>query len=162
MPTETIAIGADDAAIELKDLIVAHLASRGHTVTDYGVARGQHTPYPDVACTVAEAIAAGRHARGIIICGTGIGVAIAANKVPGIRAAVCHDLYSTQRSRMSNNCQIMTMGARVIGPELAKSLVDVWLAAEFQGGASAEKVDRICAIEDKYGRADHLPPACAC
>lgn len=144
---QTIALGGDDAGIGLKKIIRVHLQSHGYSVKDYGISDQENTMYPDVAMTVAQAVARGEHKRGIIICGTGIGVAITANKVPGIRAAVCHDIYSTQRSRMSNNCQIMTMGARIIGPELAKQLVDVWMKSEFQGGRSEPKVQRIAAIE---------------
>ena len=150
-PTKPIAVGADDAAFELKAKIVDYLKSKGIPVEDYGV--NQPDPsvlYPDVALTVAQAIAAGRHDRGILMCGTGIGVAITANKVPGIRAAVCHDPYSTERSRKSNDCQIMTLGGRVIGEELAKSLVDIWLASDYQGGRSAPKVERMKEIDQQF------------
>ena len=150
-PTKPIAVGADDAAFELKAKIVDYLKSKGIPVEDYGV--NQPDPsvlYPDVALTVAQAVAAGKHDRGILMCGTGIGVAITANKVPGIRAAVCHDPYSTERSRKSNDCQIMTLGGRVIGEELAKSLVDIWLASDYQGGRSAPKVDRMKEIDDQF------------
>jgi ribose 5-phosphate isomerase B len=146
-----IAIGADDAAYHLKAAIVDHLQSRGIAVKDYGIDDpSSKTPYPDVALVVAEAIIAGKHDRGILMCGTGIGVAITANKIPGIRAAVCHDAYSTERSRKSNDCQIMTMGGRVIAAESAKLLVDIWLASEFQGGRSAPKVARIKEIEEQF------------
>src|SRR3984885_11214673 len=147
-PTKTIAVGADDAAFELKGKIVDYLKSKGLTVEDYGVAKPDPAVlYPDVALTVAQAIASGKHDRGILMCGTGIGVCITANKVPGIRAAVCHDPYSAERSRMSNDCQIMTLGSRGIGAELAKSLVDVWLRSEFQAERSGPKVERIKEIE---------------
>jgi ribose 5-phosphate isomerase B len=130
---------------------VDHLQSQGIAVEDYGIDDpSSKTPYPDVALVVAEAIIAGKHDRGILMCGTGIGVAITANKVPGIRAAVCHDAYSTERSRKSNDCQIMTMGGRVIAAESAKLLVDIWLASEFQGGRSAPKVARIKEIEQQF------------
>src|SRR5215469_12550111 len=145
-----IAIGADDAAFELKVKIVEYLKSAGIPVHDYGTFSADPSLYPDIALEVAQAVAAGKHDRGILMCGTGIGVAITANKVPGIRAAVCHDPYSTERSRKSNDCQIMTMGSRVIGDELAKSLVDIWLAADFQGGPSTLKVDRIKEIEQRF------------
>lgn len=142
-----IAIGADDAALELKALIVKHLETKGIPVQDYGVFTNDPMLYPDIALEVAQAVADGKHDRGIVMCGTGIGVSITANKVPGIRAAVCHDIYSAERSRMSNDCQIMALGARVIGPELAKSLVDAWLKSEFQQGRSGPKVERIKEIE---------------
>jgi ribose 5-phosphate isomerase B len=153
-PSKPIAVGADDAAFELKAKIVDYLKSKGIPVEDYGV--NQPDPsvlYPDVALTVAQAIAAGKHDRGILMCGTGIGVAITANKVPGIRAAVCHDPYSTERSRKSNDCQIMTLGGRVVGEELAKSLVDIWLASDYQGGRSAPKVERMKEIDQQFHKA---------
>lgn len=149
MSQTTIAIGGDDAATELKRVIVDHLLAEGFLVHDYGLIGTDEGSYPDIAYAVAHAIAEGKHERGIIICGTGIGVAITANKVPGIRAAVCHDAYSAERSRRSNNCQIMTLGARVVGPELAKCMVDVWLRSEFQGGSSASKVARMMELERK-------------
>jgi ribose 5-phosphate isomerase B len=146
-----IAIGADDAAYHLKVAIVEHLKSQSIAVEDYGIADpSSQTLYPDVALVVAEAILAGKHDRGIVMCGTGIGVAITANKIPGIRAAVCHDAYSAERSRKSNDCQIMTMGGRVVGTDLAKLLVDIWLASEFQGGRSTPKVARIKEIEKQF------------
>jgi ribose 5-phosphate isomerase B len=149
--SKSIAVGADDAAFELKAKIVEHLKSRGIEVEDYGVDKPDPAIlYPDVALTVAQAVAAGKHDRGILMCGTGIGVAITANKVPGIRAAVCHDSYSTERSRKSNDCQIMTMGGRVVGEELAKSLVDIWLTSEYQGGRSAPKVERMKEIDKQF------------
>jgi ribose 5-phosphate isomerase B len=149
--SKSIAVGADDAAFELKAKIVEHLKSKGIPVEDYGVDKPDPSIlYPDVALTVAKAVAAGKHDRGILMCGTGIGVAITANKVPGIRAAVCHDSYSAERSRKSNDCQIMTMGARVVGEELAKHLVDIWLASEYQGGPSAPKVERMNEIDKHF------------
>jgi ribose 5-phosphate isomerase B len=147
---KSIAIGADEAAFELKNKIADHLRSRGLPVEDYGVHNTDPILYPDIALTVAQAISGGKHDRGILLCGTGIGVCITANKVPGIRAATCHDAYSAERSRKSNDCQIMTMGARVVGDELAKQLVDIWLEADFQGGRSTAKVERIKEIESGF------------
>jgi ribose 5-phosphate isomerase B len=153
-PTKPIAIGADDAAFELKNKIVDYLKTKGIPVEDYGVQTADPSVlYPDIALTVAQAVAAGTHDRGILMCGTGIGVAITANKVPGIRAAVCHDSYSAERSRKSNDCNVMTIGARVVGEELAKNLVDIWLASEFQGGRSAPKVERMKEIEKQFQHA---------
>lgn len=146
----TIALGADDAAFELKETIKRYLQERGIEVTDYGVHDTKPSLYPDIAVTVAEAIATGRHERGILMCGTGLGMAITANKVPGVRAATCHDTYSAERARKSNDAQILTMGARVIGPELAKVVVDAWLRSEFQGGGSTAKVERIKEYEKRY------------
>lgn len=145
-----IAIGCDEAAYSLKVEIMKHLDARGIKYRDFGAARGEVVLYPDVAVSVAESVAAGEYQRGILVCGTGIGMAITANKVPGIRAAVCHDPFSTERSRKSNDAQIMCMGERVIGVELAKYLVDIWLGCEFSGGGSAPKVDRITEIERGY------------
>lgn len=146
-----IAIGCDEAAFELKETIKKHIQAKGIEVKDFGVnSRDEAVLYPDIAVIVAESIAEGKYERGILLCGTGVGMAISANKVPGIRAAVCHDPYSTERSRKSNNAQIMCMGARVIGSELAKNLVDTWLECEFAGGGSIPKVNRIMEYEHKY------------
>jgi ribose 5-phosphate isomerase B len=146
---KTIAIGGDEASYELKKVISAHLTDLGYTVEDFGVYNRDPILYPDVALAVAEEIAAGKFERGILICGTGIGVCITANKVPGIRAAVCHDSYSAQRARKSNDCQIMTLGARVVGNDLAKNLVDIWLDSEFED-RSAPKVNRINEIDAQF------------
>jgi len=136
-----IAIGADSAGKPLLDVIAAHLATKAglevHDLSQAGF-------YADLSQNLARTIVDGQHERGILICGTGIGVSISANKVPGIRAALTHDTYSAERAAKSNNAQIITMGARVIGPELAKSIVDTWLASEFDPkGASAGNVDAI-------------------
>jgi len=153
-----IAIGCDEAAYNLKKEIIEHLGKRKDVeLVDFGVGEGETCLYPDIAHVVANAVAKKEFDRGILLCGTGIGMAISANKVPGIRAAVCHDPYSTERSRKSNNAQIMCMGARVIGVELAKYLVDIWLECDFAGGGSTAKVNRIEELEretlSKYGGA---------
>ena len=142
-----IAIGCDEAAYGLKETLKAMLQAQGHDVQDYGTREGETAAYPDVAFAVAEAVAAGRHPRAVLLCGTGIGMAISANKVAGVRAAQCHDSYSAERARKSNDAQVICMGARVIGPELAKSILSAWLASEFEGGRSASKVERIAAYE---------------
>ena len=147
-----IALGCDHNAFRLKELIKEHLKSLGRDVEDYGVHSEDPVDYPDIAERVAEAIAEGKHDRGILICGTGLGMAISANKVPGVYAATCHDAYSAERARKSNNAQVITFGAQVIGPELARALVDVWLDSEFQGGRSQPKVDKIRKIEEKYSK----------
>ncbi len=143
----SIAIGCDEAAYDLKETLKAMLAGLGHDVEDFGTHEAKPVLYPDIAFAVAEAVAAGKHARAVLLCGTGIGMAISANKVAGVRAAQCHDTYSAERARKSNDAQIITIGARVVGPELAKSIVQAWLDSEFQGGGSAAKIDRIAAIE---------------
>ncbi len=146
-----LAIGCDEAAFALKEILKKHLEEKGVQVDDFGTYTAEETVlYPDIAVKVARSIADGKEERGILLCGTGLGMAIAANKVPGIRACTCHDSYSAERSRKSNNAQIITMGARVIGPELAKNLIDIWLQCEFSGGGSAEKVERIQWYEREF------------
>lgn len=146
----SIAIGCDEAGFQFKEVIKNLLIEKGMAFEDFGVYNTDPVLYPDIAVTVARSIAGGKHERGILICGTGIGMAIAANKVPGIRAAVCHDPFSAERSRKSNNAQIMTLGARVIGIELGKLLVNLWLKCEFEGGGSAAKVDKISEYENEF------------
>ena len=147
-----IIIGSDHFGLELKNAIKEHLESQGHTCDDIGTHTSDPVAYPDIALAAAEDIAAGNHERGILICGTGIGMAIVANKVPGVRAAQVHDIYTAERARKSNDAQIMTMGSQVIGPGSAKLLVDVWLGCEFAGGRSAPKVERIKAIDERFRR----------
>jgi len=145
-----IAIGCDHLGLPLKEEIAALLRERHVEFQDYGVCSADKVDYPDIAEQVAGAVQKGESDRGILVCGTGIGMAIAANKVPGIRAAVVHDPYSAERSRKSNDAQVMTMGSLVIGPQLARSLVSIWLESEFQGGDSARKVEKINQIEKKF------------
>lgn len=150
---KTIAIGADDAAYAFRDSIVAYLNGLGINVADYSSDKRQgSTVYPDVAHAVAMSIKQGEHDRGILICGTGIGMSIVANKVPGVRAAQCHDTFSAERARKSNNAQIITLGARVIGPELGKKIIQAWLESEYEGGGSASKVERIDYYEHQHAR----------
>lgn len=148
-----IAIGCDEAACAFRDDVKALLVKKGYEVEDFGTFDDRPVLYPDIAVAVSEAVARGEFERGILICGTGIGMAIAANKVPGIRAAVCHDPFSTARSRKSNDAQIMCMGARIIAPHLGCMLVEQWLECEFEGGGSAAKVDQIKAYEASHGGA---------
>lgn len=146
-----VAVGADNAGAELKNALKQQLEAdpRVAAVVDFGVPdASDSTAYPHVGLDVAQAVARGDARRGLLVCGTGIGMAITANKVPGIRATVAHDSYSVERSVLSNDCQVLTLGARVVGPELAKRLVDEWLNYEFDpGSASAEKVAVITAFE---------------
>jgi ribose 5-phosphate isomerase B len=148
-----IALGADSAGKPLLDVIIAHLqAKKNLSVADLSKpAGGEAGYYADVAERVALAVRAGDYERGILCCGTGIGVAMSANKVPGIRAAQTHDTYSAERAAKSNNAQIITMGARVVGPELAKAIVDTWLASAFDPkGPSAANVDAVDRLDAKY------------
>jgi len=148
-----LAIGSDDAGHPLKAVIAALLDELGVPYVDVGVDSAEPRPtddsvdYPDVAARVAYGIRDARFERGILVCGTGIGMAIAANKVPGVRAAQAHDVYSAERARKSNDAQVLALGARVIGPELARSIVRAWLASEFAGGGSTRKVDKIDRLE---------------
>ena len=144
----SIAIGADDAGAPLKERLAAYLQRRGFDVKDFGNGDGQD--YPDVAAEVAEAVARGEHDRALLVCGTGLGMAIAANKVRGVRAATAHDPYSAERARKSNNAQVLTMGARVIAPEAAEKVLDHWLTAEFEPGPSSPKVAKLEALDDRY------------
>lgn len=146
----SIGVGCDEAAYQLKEMLRGYLEKQGHRVKDYGVYNTEPSLYPNIALEVSSAVAEGKHERGILMCGTGIGMAITANKVPGIRAAVCHDVYSAERARKSNDCQVMALGARVVGEEYAKSLVDAWLKSDFEGGKSSAKVERIKEIEQEF------------
>ena len=161
--TRPILLGADDAGLGLLATLEEDLAARGIPIEvvrpdDPGLtARASSGPddavdYPDVAERVAGAIRDGRADRAILICGTGIGMAIAANKVAGVRAALAHDVYSAERARKSNNAQVLTLGARVIGPEAAKTVVHAWLESEFAGGASTRKVEKIDDLERRLAR----------
>lgn len=152
-----VAIGGDEAAFELKEALIGHIRSLGYEVEDFGTFNAQPILYPDVAVEVAQAIKAGRFDRGVLVCGTGIGVAISANKVPGIRAAQAHDTYSAGKARTSNDAQIVTIGARVVGAELAKDIVATFLEKDFPGGASAEKVAKIAEYEAQLNGAQQTP-----
>jgi ribose 5-phosphate isomerase B len=145
-----IAIGCDEAAFKFKETIKSFLIDTGIEVIDFGTYDENPVLYPDIAVKVSEAIVSGQAERGVLFCGTGIGMAISANKVPGIRAAVCHDPYSAERARKSNDAQIICMGARVIGIELAKTIIPIWLESEFSGGGSTIKVEKIKEYEHIY------------
>ena len=147
-----LSIGCDEAAFDLKETLKKHLTQQGHEVVDCGVYSTDPVLYPDIAVAVCQKITQGDCERGILCCGTGIGMAMAANKVPGIRAAVCHDPFSTERSIKSNNAQVCCMGARVIAPQLALYLLDIWMNCEFKDGPSTEKVERISYYEKELHR----------
>ncbi len=150
-----IAIGSDNLGYSLKQSLVEHLQNQSLVkveIDDFGVNLNEDIDYPDTGLKVAESIINGKNERGILICGTGIGMAITANKVPGVYAANVSDSYSAERARKSNNAQIITFGALTIGVALAKSLIDIWLVSEFQGGQSTRKTDKIVEIEKKYNK----------
>lgn len=146
-----VAIAGDSAGMDLAKILAAHLAGH-HSIDEISVPHdGADEPYANLAARVGHAVMAGKYDRAILVCGTGIGVCISANKVPGIRAAQCHDTYSAERAALSNNAQIITMGARVIGVELAKLIAETFLAHQFdENGRSAANVAAINALDTKY------------
>ncbi|MDR1851564.1 MAG: RpiB/LacA/LacB family sugar-phosphate isomerase [Propionibacteriaceae bacterium] len=145
-----LALGNDEAAVGLRDVITEYLKDRGLEVDLYGPSSpDDKVDYPDVAVEVAKKVADGTYERAILLCGTGIGMAIAANKVPGVRAALVSDAYSAERAMASNDAHIITMGARTVGPELAKVLVRTWLDTDFAGGRSLPKVKKLEALDEK-------------
>ncbi len=150
-----IGFGSDHAGIELKLQLMEHLSAQGHECTDYGNYdpndRGDDYPLP--GRRVAEAIREGEVEKGVLVCGTGLGISLAANKVPGIRACVCSEPYTASMAVRHNNCQIVSMGARVVGRDLAKMIVDTFFSCEFEGGRHEARVDMISGIERDYQKA---------
>ncbi|MBC1625298.1 ribose 5-phosphate isomerase B [Listeria welshimeri] len=144
-----IAIGNDHVGIELKPIIIQFLKELGHEVEDFGAFTNERTDYPEYGKKVAENVAASKADLGILICGTGVGISIAANKVKGIRAVVCSEPYSAKLSREHNNTNILAFGSRVIGSEMAKMIVQNWLEAEFEGGRHQNRVTMIAGIENE-------------
>ncbi|NLX25136.1 MAG: RpiB/LacA/LacB family sugar-phosphate isomerase [Lentisphaerae bacterium] len=143
-----ICIDCDDAAVNLKKVIYDHLKKQGLDVTDLEYSKGKENPYyGEIGYNLAKAMQAGQYDRGILICGTGLGMAMIANKVEGVFAGTCHDVFSAERLKKSNDANVLTMGERVIGPELAKMIVDAWLKSEFSGGGSAPKVEQLRELE---------------
>jgi len=135
------AIGNDHAAVELKEIIKKHLESRGIEVKDFGTNSNESCNYAVYGEKVARAVASGECERGILICGTGVGISIAANKVDGVRACCCSEPFSAKLSKQHNNTNVLCFGARVVGSELAKMIVDEWIDAEFQGGRHQTRID---------------------
>lgn len=143
-----IAIGSDHGGYELKEHVKKYLQDKGIDVKDYGTYSEESVDYPDCARPVCEAVQNGTAERGILICGTGIGISMAANKFKGIRAALCGDVYSAAMTKRHNNANILCMGGRVVGRELAFMIVDAWMNAEFEGGRHADRIAKIHAIEE--------------
>lgn len=143
----TIVVGNDHTATALKKALIAHLKEKGHDVTDMGTDESGRVEYPMYAEKVASAVAAGKYERGLLLCGTGVGMSLAANKVNGVRAVVCSEPYSAKLSRMHNLSNVLCLGARVVGDELAVMILDAWLEAAFEGGRHQERVDMIMDIE---------------
>jgi ribose 5-phosphate isomerase B len=147
-----IALGADHAGWQLKEEIKAWLLERGAELLDFGTHSPDPVDYPDYAAQVAEAVAAGKATRGVLVCGTGIGMAMAANKVPGVRAAFCPDLFTARMSREHNDANVLALGGRLTGRELALEIVEMWLRAEFQGGRHARRVGKLSEIEQRHAQ----------
>ena len=148
-----IAIGADHAGFEMKRDLAAYLAKAGHEVTDMGTHTSAPVDYPDISEAVAQAVRNGQADRGIVICGSGAGAAIAACKFPGIRASVCHDSYSARQAVEHDDMNVLCLGSRVIGPALARTLIDAFLAASFSGEERhMNRIAKIDKIESRYSR----------
>ena len=144
-----IAIGCDHGGFELKEEIVKHLKERGTEYKDFGIYENKSVDYPEIALKVSLAVQSGETERGILVCGTGIGMSLAANKVNGIRCATCSEPYSASLSRRHNDTNMLAFGSRVVGIELAKMIVYEWLTSEFEGGRHRKRVTMICEIEKK-------------
>lgn len=146
-----IAIGSDHAGFDLKNKIKDYLQKLEMECKDFGTySTAPCDDYPYIAAEVGEAVASGASNRGILICGTGIGMSIVANKIPGARAALCNELFSAKKSREHNNANILTIGSRIVGEELAKEIVRIWLTTEFMKGRHTQRVDKYYEIEKKY------------
>ena len=144
-----IAIGSDHGGFELKNEIKKHLEARGFEVKDYGTYSKESVDYPDIAKAVCEPVVAGEAEFGVLVCGTGIGISIAANKVKGIRAAHLSDPYSAAKAKEHNNANVITLGGRVTGVDLALTIVDAYIDAHFEGGRHQKRIDKITALEQK-------------
>jgi ribose 5-phosphate isomerase B len=145
-----IAIGSDHRGFDVKRRIVPFLQQLGHEVQDLGTAGPDSVDYPDYAFEVARAVSEGRVDRGILICGTGIGMCIAANKVPGVRAAPCHDSITAEMSRRHNNANVMCLSADLLGDELIDRMIRIWLETDFEAGRHARRVDKIARFEQDF------------
>ena len=156
----TIALGADHAGFQVKEALKAWLIEQGYEVVDYGIHSPESVDYPDYAAQVAEAVADQKVERGVLVCGTGIGMAITANKVAGVRAALCSDLYTARASREHNDANVLALGGRLMGPEVALDILRMWLATDFAGGRHRRRVDKIADLERRHaarrpGRESH-------
>ena len=147
-----IAVGCDHGGLNLKNEIIKHLNSKNIEIKDFGTYTSESCDYPDVAKVVGEKVVEKEFDFGILVCGTGIGVSIAANKIPGIRAALCHDTFSAHATREHNNANILTLGERVVGTGLALDIVDTFLNSTFQGERHQRRIDKIADIEKKYNK----------
>jgi ribose 5-phosphate isomerase B len=142
-----VVAGSDHAGLALKMVLIEHLTAQGHQVTDLGTHEATSCDYPERAAPVAHAVAGGEADWGLLVCGTGIGMSMAANKVAGIRAAVLSDTFSARMTRLHNDANVLCLGDRVVGPGLAKDILDAWLGATFEGGRHQRRIDKIHALE---------------
>jgi RpiB/LacA/LacB family sugar-phosphate isomerase len=148
-----IAVGADHAGFDLKQILVAYLRHRGHEVLDKGTDSDEPVDYPDFAEAVGKTLLAGDAERGLIICGSGVGASVSANKLPGIRAGLCHDTYSARQGVEHDDMNILVLGARIIGVEVARELLDSFLAARFTGEPRhLRRIEKIHALEQRYAK----------
>lgn len=147
-----IAMACDHGGLNLKREIIKHLQSQGYEVVDFGTDTFDSCDYPDYALPAAEAVANGECERGILVCSTGIGVSIVANKVKGVRCAHCHDTYCAEFTRLHNDSNVLALGEKVVGSGYALKIVDTFLSTEFEGGRHQRRVDKITDIEQKYGK----------
>lgn len=143
-----IAIGCDHGGLELKNAIAAHLKERGTEYHDFGIYDLHAVDYPEIAALVAKAVQNGEAEKGILVCGTGIGMSLAANKFKGIRAAACSETFSAKYTRLHNDANILCLGGRVIGPGVGTEMVDLFLDTAFEGGRHQRRVDQICKLEE--------------
>ena len=144
-----VALGADHAGWELKESLKAWLIDQGHQVLDFGTHSPDPVDYPDYAAQVAESVAVGKVDHGVLVCGTGLGMAITANKVPGVRAAVCGDTSTARMSREHNDVNVLCLGARLTGRDLAREILEIWLDSTFAGDRHARRVRKITALEQR-------------
>lgn len=143
MPAETVALASDHAGVELKEILKSELAARGIETLDLGTNSTESVDYPDYGKALAEAVAAGRAGRGVAVCGSGIGISIAANRIPGVRAALCHDSLDARLSRLHNNANVLALGARTTGIDVARDCLAAFLDTEFEGGRHQGRVDKL-------------------
>ncbi len=153
----TVALGCDHAGWELKERLKAWLIQAGHQVLDFGTHSPDPVDYPDYAIQVADSVANGKAERGVLICGTGIGMAMAANKIPGVRAAFCPDLFTARLSREHNDSNVLTLGGRLMGREMAIEILGIWLATPFQGGRHSRRIAKITEAEERHLREQREP-----
>ncbi len=152
--SDLVVVGSDHAGWPLKEVLVGYLRDRGIQVNDVGPENRAPVDYPDIAAVVGKKVACGAARRGILICGTGLGMAIAANKIPGVRACSCHDPYTARMSRAHNDCNILVLGGRTLSPLAAQEIVDVWLETPFEGGRHQNRLEKISRLERQFNKGD--------